>query len=142
MPEMSKNEASLRRVMTVDFETTRTISGGHPEGDRVLLNVAGGTFHGDGPHGAFQGSVAHGSDWVTKYPDGSMALDVRAQLLASDGTAILMTYAGISADGVVHTTPTFSAPGSSAFGWLNRLVCLARGEVREGGVSYDVYTLQ
>jgi hypothetical protein len=143
MPDMSQNDApSLRLVMSVDFETTRTISGGHPEGDRFLLNVTGGTFYGDGPHGAFEGVVTHGSDWVTRYPDGSMALDVRAQLVASDGTTILMTYAGISADGLVHTAPTFSAPGSSVFDWLNRLVCLAQGTVREGGVSYDVYTLR
>jgi hypothetical protein len=143
MPDMSQNDVpSLRHVMSVDFETTRTISGGHPEGDRFLLNVTGGAFHGKGPHGAFEGVVTHGSDWVTRHPDGSMALSVRAQLLASDGTAILMTYAGITADGAVHTAPAFSAPGSSAFDWLNRLVCLARGTVREGGVSYDVYTLR
>jgi hypothetical protein len=121
------------------METSRTISPGHPEGDRFLLNVTGGTFHGDGPRGAFEGVVTYGADWVTRYTDGSMALDVRAQLLASDGTEILLTYTGISADGVVQTAPTFSAPSSSAFGWLNRLVCLAEGTVREGGVSYEIY---
>jgi Protein of unknown function (DUF3237) len=143
MLNMPHDEAPLlRHVMSVDFETRRTISGGHPEGDRLLLNVTGGTFHGEGgPHGAFEGVVTHGSDWVTRYADGSLELDVRAQLLTSDGTAVLMTYTGISADGRVHTAPTFSAPGSSAFGWLNRLVCLARGTVRDGGVSYEVYTL-
>lgn len=85
--------------------------------------------------------VTYGSDWVTRFADGAMSLDVRAQLLASDGTAVLMTYTGISAQGLVHTAPTFSAPAASAFDWLNRLVCLARGTVRAGGVSYDVYTL-
>ena len=132
---------ALRRVMSVEFVTNRTVSGGHPEGDRVLLNVTGGSFRGAGPNGEFDGVVTHGSDWVTRHPDGSVELDVRAQLRASDGTAILMRYAGTSADGLVHTAPTFSAPGSSAFGWLNRLVCIAQGTVRQGGVSYDVYTL-
>jgi hypothetical protein len=142
MSNMSQTSApSLRLVMSVDFETNRTVSAGHPEGDRFLLNVTGGTFHGSGPHGSFEGMVTYGSDWVTRFPDGSMSLDVRAQLLTSDGTAVLMTYTGISAQGLVHTAPTFSAPASSAFDWLNRLVCLARGTVREGGVSYDVYTL-
>lgn len=139
---MSQNDVpALRPVMSVDFETTRTVSGGHPEGDRFLLTVVGGRFYGVGPHGAFEGEATHGSDWVTRYPDGSMALDVRAHLQGSDGTAILMTYTGISADGLVHTSPTFSAPATSAYAWLNRLVCLARGTVRAGGVSYDVYTL-
>ncbi len=132
---------ALRLVLSVDFETTRAISPAHPEGDRIVLAVTGGTFHGDGPHGRFDGTVTHGSDWVTRRPDGSLSLDVRAQLLASDGTVVLMTYTGISADGVVHTAPTFSAPTSSAWNWLNKLVCLARGTVRDGGVSYEVYTL-
>jgi hypothetical protein len=141
MSNGSQNSAPLlRHVMSVDFETNRTFSADHPEGDRFLLNVTGGTFHGSGPHGSFEGIVTYGFDWVTRFPDGSMSLDVRAQLLASDGTAVLMTYTGISAEGLVHTAPTFSAPASSAFGWLNRLVCLARGTVRAGGVSYEVYT--
>jgi hypothetical protein len=143
MPNSSLNaDPALRRVMSVDFETTRTLSSDHPEGDLYLLTVTGGRFQGEGPHGSFEGVATHGSDWVTRHPDGSMSLDVRAQLLGSDGTALLMTYTGISADGLVHTAPRFSAPAPSPFDWLNRLVCIARGTVRAGGVSYDVYTLR
>lgn len=132
---------SLRHVLSVDFETERTASSGHPEGNRYLLNVTGGRFHGEGPHGAFDGVVSHGADWVTQHPDGSMRLDVRAQLLASDGTVVLMTYAGVSAQGKVRAAPQFSAPGDSALGWLNRLICISVGTVRAGGVRYEVYSL-
>lgn len=132
---------ALCRVLSVDFETVRHASPGHPEGNRYLLNITGGRFQGEGPHGGFDGIVTHGSDWVTQLPDGSMSLDVRAQLQASDGTVILMRYGGVSGGGLVHTTPRFSAPVDSAFGWLNTLVCLAVGTLREGGVSYQVYSL-
>jgi hypothetical protein len=142
MPTTSPGpDPSLRLVLSIDFTTARAVSPAHPEGDRILLAVTGGAFRGDGPHGPFDGTVTHGSDWVTRHPDGLLTLDVRAQLLASDGTVVLMTYRGISAEGAVHTAPIFSAPTSSSFDWLNRLVCLARGEVRDGGVSYDVFTM-
>lgn len=131
----------LRHVLSVDFETERTVSPGHPEGSRYLLNVTGGRFRGAGPLGPFDGVVSHGADWVTQHLDGSMWLDVRAQLQAADGTVVLMTYAGVSADGKVRAAPRFSAPGDSPFGWLNRLMCVSVGTVRAGGVSYEVYSL-
>jgi len=132
---------SLRHVLSVDFDTERTASPGHPEGNRYLLTATGGRFRGEGPDGFFDGVVNSASDWVTQHPDGSMSLDVRAQLQTSDGTVILMTYDGVSADGQVHTAPRFSAPSESAFAWMNRLVCISVGTVRNGGVSYTVYTL-
>jgi Protein of unknown function (DUF3237) len=124
----------------VDFETTRNVSPGHPEGNRYLLHATSGGFRGEGPDGTFEGSVLHAADWVAQHPDGSMSLDVRAELQSSDGTLILMTYAGVSAQGVVHTAPRFSAPADSGFAWMNHLVCLSVGKVSDGGVSYEVYT--
>lgn len=133
----------LRHVMTIRFQTSRTLSAGHPEGDRYLLQVEGGTFEarrpGDDLDAPTTGSVRHGADWVVQYQDGGLELDVRAQLEAADGTVVLMSYRGSSVDGVVWTTPRFSAPSSSPLAWLNGLVCLARGTVGQGGVSYEVW---
>jgi hypothetical protein len=131
---------ALRHVLSIDFETIRTASAAHPEGNRYLMNATGGRFQGEGPNGPFHGVVRAAADWVTQRPDGSMSLDVRAQLQASDGTVILMTYDGISADRLVHTAARFSAPSNSAFAWINRLVCLSVGTARDGGVSYRLYT--
>lgn len=132
---------SLRHLLSIDFRTERAVSPGHPEGDRYLLTITSGAFHGVGPSGRFEGRVLHGSDWVTRRADGSLELDVRTELQGADGTTLLMTYTGISHEGTVITTPRFSAPFNSSFAWLNQRVCLAKGTVRDGGVSYDVWSL-
>jgi hypothetical protein len=140
-PPSNTSTPALRHVLSIEFQTARQASSGHPEGDRYLLTVTGGRLVGNGPQGAFEGVVTHGSDWVTQRRDGSLSLDARAQLEATDGTVILMSYSGTSSHGVVHTTPRFSAPTDSAFDWLNTLACVAVGTVRNGGVSYEVYAV-
>lgn len=131
---------TLRHVMTVHFQTSRTMSEGHPEGNRYLVRVDGGTFQAHDPEGSLvDGSVRHGADWVVAHQDGSLELDVRVQLAAADGTVLLMSYHGSSMQGVVRAAPRFSAPITSPLAWLNGLVCVAVGTVGQGSVSYEVW---
>lgn len=136
---------ALRHVMSVRFRTSRTVSPGHPEGDRYLLQVEGGTFRvhdRDGSRGSsVEGVVRHGSDWVVQRQDDSLELDVRVHLEAADGTVVLMTYSGSSVQGVVRAAPRFSAPMASSLAWLNALVCVAEGAVGPDGVSYEVWAV-
>lgn len=129
---------SLRHVMSIRFRTSRTVSQDHPEGNRYLLTVDGGTFRAHGPE-AVDGTVRHGSDWVVQRADGSLELDVRVQLEAADGTTALMTYHGSSVDGRVRAAPRFSAPSGSSLAWLNSLVCVAEGLVGPEGVDYEIW---
>lgn len=133
----------LRHVMSIRFQTSRTISEGHPEGNRYLLQVNGGTFEAHCPGGSAgastEGVVRHGADWVVQHQDDSLALDVRVQLEAADGTVVLMSYHGSSIQGVVRTSPRFSTPISSPLAWLNGLACVAEGIVGPEGVSYEVW---
>ncbi|MEU1956020.1 DUF3237 family protein [Nocardia rhamnosiphila] len=136
----------LHHLMTIRFQTSRTLSEGHPEGTRYLLQVDGGVFElhppANAPDGPTQGRVLHGADWVVQHQDGSLELDVRAQLEAADGTVVLMSYSGSSVGGAVRSTPRFSTPVVGPLSWLNGLVCLAEGTIGQGGVTYEVWAAQ
>lgn len=138
---MTPEPPSLTHVLTIDFQTVRTDSAAHAEGDRFLLQVQSGAFQGTGPEQQFAGTVVHGADWVTRRAAGWLELDVRAELRADDGTPVLMTYTGVSIDGRVRTTPRFSAPVTSSLAWLNPLMCIAEGTAGPAGVRYEVWAL-
>jgi hypothetical protein len=107
-------------TMRADLGTSATLEGG-PQGDRIIVNVVGGTF--DGPR--LRGQIEPpAGDWVTRRPDGTSKLDVRLTLRTDDGAAILMTYNGIShrteSGSSIRTAPLFET-GDPRYSWLNTL---------------------
>ena len=133
----------VQYLLTVRFLTRTDISPGHLAGSRIAVTVTGGEF--TGPR--LRGTVAAGSDWAVRRPDGTVSLDVRAQLRTDDGITVFMTYSGLSTPGTsenrhVVATPQFDAPCDSRYGWLNEEVCVALGQVHDGSVEYEVYSVR
>ena len=116
------------------------LTGGHFEGDRLR-----GTVHA-GP----------GGDWLLLRNDGVLALDVRITLETDDGQLIYMSYRGLRhgpkdvleklnrgekvdpASYYFRMVPQFET-SSSQYGWLNRLVAIAKGDREPSGPKYTVY---
>ena len=124
-----------------------------PGAARRIGVVTGGSFDGE----RLSGTVMDGgSDWQTLKADGSVMLDVRLVLLASDGAHVAMTYRGVR-----HGTPEAIArvdrgevvdPGEIYFrsivqfetaapqhDWLNHVVAVGVGQRRADGPVYSVF---
>jgi hypothetical protein len=140
---MPRAELPVEHLLTIRFVTKSRTSLGHHVGTRISVNVTGGEFNGPRLHGR----VVSGADWVVRRPDGTLSLDVRAELLTDDGVTVFMTYKGLSTrddsgTNSVRTVPRFDAPADSAHAWLNDQVCVGVGEVGDGSVVYEVYGLR
>jgi len=111
-----------------------------PQGSRLVLGVAGGTFQGPKLEGNLL--AGPGSEWATRRPDGTIKADVRLVLETNDGASILMTYNGIASEregkSRVITGPLFET-GDERYTWLNEIQAVGLGEPIESGVAYDVY---
>jgi hypothetical protein len=129
-------------TMTATTKGAANIPSG-PQGSRVIVAVTGGAFKGP----RIEGTVAEqpGGDWVTMRADGSLKLDVRLLLRTNDGASILMTYSGIGQpkDGnlSIRTAPQFET-GDERYAWLNGVQAVGIGQRIEGGVTYEIYSLQ
>jgi len=125
--------------MQAEIGDTTWVSPG-PQGDRLVVGVAGGSF--EGPRLAGRVLVGPSSEWATRRPGGTLKADVRLVLETDDGARILMTYNGIAsgagADARVVSAPLFEC-GDERYRWLNELQAVALGAPIEGGVAYDVY---
>jgi hypothetical protein len=124
-----------------------------PVGERRIVGVLGGSFHGELLKGVV---LPGGSDWITVRPDGVIQQDVRICLQTDDGALILMTYRGLrhgpasvierlnrgepvnSSEYYFRTAPTFET-ASEKYDWLNRIVAVAVGDRRPDGVEYRVF---
>jgi len=87
--------------------------GNGPFGNRVIANVTGGEFVGDGVKGDIIGA---GADWLLLGEDGFGRLDVRATMRTSDGALIYAQYTGL-----IEVTPQIGSifsgePGETEFG--------------------------
>jgi hypothetical protein len=136
--------ASIRghHLVQIRFDTESAVLGPRTGGTQLVVTVVGGEFRGN----ELAGSVMAGSDWVLRHHDGTMSLDVRAQLRTDDAVLLLLTYRGIAKprpDGQlgVLVTPTFTAPEQGRYAWLNDLVCIGTGSVSSGQVAYDIYVV-
>jgi hypothetical protein len=132
----------VEKLFTVTANTTQAgMLQGAPQGDRLIVNVTGGSFEGPKLKGTVE---AGGADWLTLRADGSFKLDVRIMLKTDDGALILMTYTGIGVtDGgapKLRTAPLFET-GDERYTWLNRVQAVATGAPGAGSVTYDVYAL-
>jgi hypothetical protein len=103
--------------------------------------------------------LAGGGDWALFRPNGEMALDVRLTLRTHDNELIYMTYGGrwitppeVKADMAdpvkrsnvdpsryyFRTQPLFET-GSTAYAWMNDIVCVGTGYLVEGAVAYRIF---
>jgi hypothetical protein len=137
---MAQTSLPVEHLFTFTAQTSRAarIPGG-PQGGRLLVNVAGGTFEGPKLKGAVKGP---GGDWVTQRTDGSGLLDVRLLLETDDGAPILMQYRGIVTDAgaKIRIAPLFET-GDERYTWLNTVQAVGLGASTKGQVTYDVYQL-
>jgi len=154
-----KHVADIKTVPLFDIVVDlnpRLSFGETPIGRRVLFGAAGGTFTGERMRGEV---LAGGGDWALFRPGGEMALDVRLTLRTHDNELIYMTYGGRwitppearadMADPVkrynvdpsryyFRTQPLFET-GSTAYVWMNDIVCVGTGYLVEGAVAYRIF---
>ena len=127
-----------------------------PEGIRVNFYITGGVIRGEKLNGRVR---PVGADCFLVRRDGIGMLDVRTTFETSDGALIDVAYRGIGdlgEDGYdkflrgelpktlpLHTGPTMRT-AHPAYQWLQRLHCVAVGEVdlERFEVSYDVYAVR
>jgi len=124
-----------------------------PFGQRLIVDVTGGSFEGPKLRGRI---LASGGDWLLIRPEGFGRLDVRATLETDDGANIYLEYYGIlemsegvnaalagtgSTDYGEHyfmTQPRLET-GDPRYAWLNTVVAVGEGRVLPGAVEYRVY---
>ncbi len=116
-----------------------------PSGTRLTVTVTGGTFSGPKINGALVEGAA-GGDWPLVRADGTLVLDVRANLRTDDGADIYVTYSGIGVPGAdggysIRTAPLFQT-GDERYAWLNNVQALGIGRTTDAGVEYDIYAVQ
>jgi Protein of unknown function (DUF3237) len=141
---MVLTEFSVEHVLTMIARTEQAILvPGAPQGTRGVVRVTGGEFHGARLSGTI---AAGGADWFTARSDGSLRLDVRLLLACSDGTGVLLVYQGVAVPARdsgydIRIAPLFEAP-EGPHAWLNSIQGVGRGSLIDGGVRYEIYTLQ
>ncbi len=132
--------------------------GATPEGNRIILNITGGTASGPKIKGKY---LPSGGEWARIRPDASLAIDVRACIETDDGALIYVTYGGrivaspelyprlmdMGSDDRVdpalyyfRTAPLFET-GSEKYAWLNGIQAVGVGRVIKGGVAYRIYAI-
>ena len=116
-----------------------------PSGTRLTVTVTGGTFVGPKIKGALVDGAA-GGDWPLVRADGTLVLDVRANVRTDDGADIYITYCGIGVPGAdgsysIRTAPLFQT-GDERYAWLNNVQAVGIGRTTDAGVEYDIYAVQ
>ena len=127
--------------------------GAGPYGNRVIVEVTGGEFEGPRLRGKL---LTGGGDWLLFDGDGVGHLDVRATFQTHDGAAIYVQYFGrfvateaimqaLQGNGVTEygdmdffNQPRFET-GDARYKWLNRVMAVGQGRVRNGRVEYQVF---
>ncbi len=125
-----------------------------PSGNRMIVEVDGGEFEGPRLKGTIRKAAC--ADWLIFDDDGNGHLDVRATFETHDGAYIYVQYFGR-----IIMTPAFQAAlagegetdygevqfftnprmetGDERYKWVNNVVAIAEGRLRQGRVEYQVY---
>jgi hypothetical protein len=146
-------DLQTRLLFEIDITLgARLTLNGTPSGDRRIVAVSGGTFHGPSMKGVV---VPGGGDWLIQRSDKTVQLDVRLTLRTDDDALIYMTYRGVrhGPEDVIdrlnrgepvdpssyyfRITPYFET-GSEKYDRLNRIVSVGIGERRPEAVHYTV----
>ena len=123
-----------RPLMTLRLNTAPTQNLGEgPRGTRLIFPITGGTFEGERMRGKV---LPGGDDWAIRRSDGVLELDLRVTLETHDGALVYMTFEGLRDDGApgapyFRTSSRFETAHPS-YAFLNRLLVVGRGEIREG----------
>ncbi len=125
--------------LTLDASPVSTIT--FPGGDRVIVNVTGGTFQGP----RLKGTVAaNGGDWILQRSDGSRIVDVRILMTTDDGQKIYASWTGIAytenGTFVARILPMFET-GSNQYAWLNHTVSVGVYRPTPGRIAFRVYRI-
>jgi len=139
-------------TLPVEFLGTMTASLGAevpvvtgPSGTVVTATVTAATFSGPRITAAAPEGVA-AADWPLVRADGTIVLDVRANMRTDDGADIFVTYSGIGVprEGGGHdirTAPLFQT-GDERYAWLNNVQGVGIGGTIDGGVEYQIYAVK
>jgi hypothetical protein len=132
-------EPTLEPLLVLTVQTTVAHSViGTPLGDRMIVDVMGGSFEGPRLAGRVPPS---GGDWVIRTARGSQ-LNVRLLLETADGVTILLQYSGKASqvDGKVRieVAGSFDAP-PGPYEWLNDVQAFGLGFPLHTGVRYHFF---
>jgi hypothetical protein len=118
-----------------------------------MIPITGGSFEGERLAGEV---MPGGADWQLVRRDGVVEIDARYVFKTGDGALISVRNVGVlhappevmmqlvrredpsPSLYYMRTRPTFQT-ASPAYGWLERLVAVASGEVRSGRVLINVF---
>jgi hypothetical protein len=117
--------------------------GDTPRGVRTVAEVSAGRFEGDRLSAKMIGAAA--ADWALARRDGVVEVDVRMTLETDDGALVYLAYDGNldpqRGDQPVLAKMRFET-SDERYGWLNRVVAVAKGAVSEGVVHYEIFELR
>lgn len=132
-----------------------SVIGQTPGHDRRVGEITGGTFEGERLRGKI---LSGGSDWQSLRADSAITLNVRLVMQTDDGALIGVTYQGLRhgpaavmeriargetvspADYYLRALPLFET-ASEKYGWLNRIVTVAKGHRLASGPIYNVFEI-
>jgi hypothetical protein len=145
---------ALRLLYTSRIEIQSPVQVGQsPYGQRRIINITGGSFHGPRMTGTV---LAGGADWQFVRHDGVTELEARYTLKTDDGAFISVVNWGLRhgprevmerllagekvdpAEYYFRTTPKFET-GAEKYHWLNRTIAVATGERKANEVIITVY---
>ena len=134
-----------------------TLEPGQPVGQRVIVNVPGGSAHGPKINGTL---IPPTGDWLIPMADGSFRLDVRGTIKTDDGEFIFFEYSGVivptkeimdrfskgevitSKEEYFITAPKFST-ASKKYEWLNHIQAIGKMvTVQNTKIKYDVFAVR
>jgi hypothetical protein len=149
-------EVRTEYLMTLEAQ----LAPGSPVGQRLVVNVLGGTVSGPNIKGEI---IQPAGDWLIIMPDGSSRLDVRFTIKTDDGAFIFVEYGGIIAfskeaqerlakgevvnmkdnPGYFITAPRFMTT-SPKYAWLNQIQAVGKMVSLQRGarISYDVFAIR
>jgi len=121
-----------RPLMTLRLDTAKVEDlGVTPRGVRITYPIVGGEFTGERLRGKV---LPGGADWTIRRPDSVIELELRVTLQTDDDALVHMIFAGLRDDAhaYFHTLPRFET-AAPKYTFLNRMLAVGTGEIREGG---------
>src|SRR5512139_2470563 len=144
-------------LFDVEFELGDILMlGNTPYGQRVIGNIAGGTFAGRRLRGRV---LPGGGDWGLFRADGTLSADVRTCLETDDQALIYVSYGGrwnitpelllklgdpqqiesVDASAYYLRTSLLFETAAERYDWLNRVIAIGTGRRTVKGIAYSVH---
>jgi hypothetical protein len=141
-PESADDKLQSELLLDLVLEPRTPSDVGSPGVNRLIVEVAGGSFEGPKLKGTIAGPSG---DWIVQRPDGSSVLDVRLLLQTDDAQKIYMSWRGISytpkgGAQYARIVPLFET-GAAKYAWLNDIVSVGVHRPMPGRVAYRVFQI-